>query len=312
MATLSGHTDWVKGVAAAPGYIITGSKGGFVKVHRGDASFELARSIEDRSDRAHTGHVYGLAVLQGRRRRFVSVSDDKSIQVRTLDGDLGNHRGLYGNCWVGSRVYCVAALPDSERFVVGLDNKEVRLYEYSGSAETQRIHTFKGHTNSVLAVAVTPDGQHIISGSADAFVNVWSVATKSLVSTCKGHTSRVNAVVAMPDGQRILSGGSDKTIRVWLINGTRENTFKLHASHVHALVALRNHQHVLDGREQHALSGSADHTIKLFNVNDGTIVRTFTHHTDWVNCLALLPDGLRFVSGSDDKTAHIAYHGLAP
>jgi len=28
--------------------------------------------------------------------------------------------------------------------------------------------------------------------------------------------------------------------------------------------------------------------------------------------LALLPDGLRFVSGSDDGTARIAYHGLAP
>ena len=132
------------------------------------------------------------------------------------------------------------------------------------------------------------------------------------MSTCKGHTSRVNAVLAMPDGERILSGGSDKTIRVWRINGTRENTFKLHASHVHALVALRNHQHVLDGREQHALSGSADHTIKLFNVNDGTVVRTFTHHTDWVTCLALLPDGLRFVSGSDDGTARIVEIGPVP
>ena len=28
--------------------------------------------------------------------------------------------------------------------------------------------------------------------------------------------------------------------------------------------------------------------------------------------LALLPDALRFVSGSRDKTARIAYHGLAP
>ena len=27
--------------------------------------------------------------------------------------------------------------------------------------------------------------------------------------------------------------------------------------------------------------------------------------------LALLPDGLRFVSGSWDQTARIAYHGLA-
>ena len=63
---------------------------------------------------------------------------------------------------------------------------------------------------------------------------------------------------------------------------------------------------------QHALSGSRDTTIKLFNVNDGAVLRTFTHHPRAVNCLALLPDGLRFVSGSFDHTARIVEHGLAP
>ena len=48
---------------------------------------------------------------------------------------------------------------------------------------------------------------------------------------------------------------------------------------------------------QHALSGSLDKTIKLFKVDDGAVMRTFTHHTDpVVLCLALLPDGLRFIS----------------
>jgi len=36
------------------------------------------------------------------------------------------------------------------------------------------------------------------------------------------------------------------------------------------------------------------------------------YHNNRVISLALLPDGLRFVSGSTDKTARIAYHGLAP
>ena len=63
---------------------------------------------------------------------------------------------------------------------------------------------------------------------------------------------------------------------------------------------------------QHALSGSYDGTLKLFNVNDGAVLRTFTHHTRAVVSLVLLPDGLRFVSGSDDKIARIVYHGLAP
>ena len=63
---------------------------------------------------------------------------------------------------------------------------------------------------------------------------------------------------------------------------------------------------------QHALSGAIDRTVKLFNVNDLALLRTFTHHTGIVWSLALLPDGLRFVSGSSDNTACIAYHGLAP
>ena len=63
---------------------------------------------------------------------------------------------------------------------------------------------------------------------------------------------------------------------------------------------------------QHALSGSLDQTVKLFNVNDGTALRTFKHHTNEVTSLALLPDGLRFVSGSCDTTACIVEHGLAP
>ena len=161
------------------------------------------------------------------------------------------------------------------------------------------------------AVAVTPDGQHIISGSCDRRVKVWSVATKSLVSTCggpHGHPGDVHALAAMPDGQRILSGGGfnssggDTAVRVWLLNGTLENTFWLQDHTVNALVALPD--------DQHALSGSYDKTVKLFNVNDGVVLRTFTHHTSTVSSLALLPDGLRFVSGSFDHTARIAYHGL--
>ena len=78
----------------------------------------------------------------------------------------------------------------------------------------------------------------------------------------------------------------------------------MHTVGVEALVALPDNQH--------ALSGSADKTVKLFNVNDGAVLRTFENHTGWVHCLALLSDGLRFVSGSADGTARIAYHGLAP
>ena len=95
----------------------------------------------------------------------------------------------------------------------------------------------------------------------------------------------------------------DYTVRVWLLDGTLKNTFELHALGEGPRGAAR---------QPHALSGSNDNTVKLFNVNDGAALRTFTHHTGAVVCFALLPDGLRFVSGSCDGTARIVYHGLAP
>ena len=160
---------------------------------------------------------------------------------------------------------------------------------------------------AVHAMVFTRDGQHLISGSNDNLVKVWSVASKSLLSTCIGHEDQVCAVAVMPDGQRILSsgGGAGDGVWVWKLDGTLEKTFsELHTDIVSALVALPDNQH--------ALSGSWDKTVKLFNVNDGAVLRTFRHHTWHVYCLALLPDGLRFVSGSDDQTARIVEHGLAP
>jgi WD40 repeat protein len=197
-------------------------------------------------------------------------------------------------------------MPDGLHFVVGLGFSEkmgdVRMYHVDGTL----VHTFEGHDRNTVvhALAVTPDGQHIISGASDCLVNVWNVASKSLVSTCIGHGHSVEAVAAMPDGQRLLSGGIDTTIRMWRLDGTWENTLWPHNDHVNALVALPDNQH--------ALSGSGDRTVKLFNVNDSAVLRTFWHHTEYVTCLALLPDGLRFVSGSGDDNACIVYHGLAP
>ena len=52
-------------------------------------------------------------------------------------------------------------------------------------------------------------------------------------------------------------------------------------------------------------------TCKVVSVAARNAIKVRQFSSEVVNCLTLLPDGLRFVSGSDDKTARIAYHGLA-
>ena len=38
------------------------------------------------------------------------------------------------------------------------------------------VASLAGHTNRVMSVAFSPDGQHIVSGSVDNLVKVWSVS----------------------------------------------------------------------------------------------------------------------------------------
>ena len=94
----------------------------------------------ERTIQAHTGIVYAVAVLPG-GARFVSVSEDGTAKLWTLDGALERTFA------VGSAVICVAALPDGVHFVVGLSAGEVQLYHVDGTL----VHTFTGHTDLVCA-----------------------------------------------------------------------------------------------------------------------------------------------------------------
>ena len=67
-------------------------------------------------------------------------------------------------------------------------------------------YTYRGHSSSVYAVAWSPDGKRIASGSDDKTVQVWDAANGGHVFTYRGHSNLVYAVAWSPDGKRIASG----------------------------------------------------------------------------------------------------------
>ncbi|MEO8893947.1 MAG: hypothetical protein ABI417_20870, partial [Coleofasciculaceae cyanobacterium] len=75
------------------------------------------------------------------------------------------------------------------------------------------LRTLEGHSYCVDSVAISPDGQTIVSGSREATIKVWHLQTGELLKTLQGHSDSVTCVAISPDGQTIVSCGSN--IIVW-------------------------------------------------------------------------------------------------
>jgi WD40 repeat protein len=88
---------------------------------------------------------------------------------------------------------------------------------YWASKIDQGFDTFAGHTSTVTAVSVTPDGKHAVSGSDewDKTCIIWDLETGQAFKTLIGHTDKVNTLSITPDGKRAVSSSSDKTCILW-------------------------------------------------------------------------------------------------
>lgn len=71
-----------------------------------------------------------------------------------------------------------------------------------------------------ISVQQSPNFQHIISGSEDGRILVWSIQTKQIVQILEGHTTPVLATDSHPTLNIIASGGlePDNVIRIWRRN----------------------------------------------------------------------------------------------
>jgi WD40 repeat protein len=159
------------------------------------------------------------------------------------------------------------------------------------------LYVYRGHSDTVHAVAWSPDGKRIASGSADKTVQVWDAVDGDHVFTYKGYSSYVGPVAWSPDGKRIASFG-DKTVQVWdAADGGHVFTYKGHQDEVFAIGWSP------DGR--HIASSSADRTVQVWDAINGGNVFTYQGHSDTVYAVAWSPNGKRIASGSNDKTVQV-------
>ncbi|MBR0985800.1 c-type cytochrome [Bradyrhizobium liaoningense] len=153
-----------------------------------------------------------------------------------------------------------------------------------------------GHGGPVRALAISPDGDGLLSGSFDTAAIRWSLKTDTAEQVLRYHADAVNAVAFLKDGA-MVTAGADARIAVWTAG--RQQPDRVFEGHVGPIAAL-----AVSPEGTLLASASWDRTVRLWSRSDGAS-RVLEGHSQNVNGVAFTPDGGSIVSVGYDLTLRI-------
>jgi WD40 repeat protein len=176
----------------------------------------------------------------------------------------------------------------------------------------QESSVFSGHTSAVYTAEFSPDGNLVVTASADNTARIWDAHTFQELLVLQGHGDGVLSAVFSPDGNRVLTASRDHTARIWEIQTgqplalSREPTVL--AGHGDTLYWASFSR---DGSR--AVTTSADTTARIWDARTGKELFVLRHK--WgppepndksaVVCATFNRDGTEVITGTNDGKVHI-------
>uniref|UniRef100_UPI003D0EBA11 nSTAND1 domain-containing NTPase n=1 Tax=Haliangium sp. TaxID=2663208 RepID=UPI003D0EBA11 len=222
----------------------------------------LAREARESARRAHTA-----SLMAGARELLARGRPEWAAQVLLAVDDPGATRG-----WISTARSVLTAPP--------------------------LLAVFEGHKASIRAIAFSPDGTRVVSGSDDSTACIWRVDGRGDPVVLADHERRVRAVSFSPDGTRVITASWDGTARIWPADGAGATTvLEGHGDWVFEASFSP------DGTR--ALTAGNDGTARIWRVDGAGPPIVLAGHSEHVTTARFSPDGTRVVTASKDRTARV-------
>lgn len=127
-----------------------------------------------------------------------------------------------------------------------------------------------GHDSWIGDLAITPDGETLISAGYDDTLIWWPAAAEAPqpANKVKAHEGWIRSVALSPDSTLVASGGNDRVVRLWNVSdGTKVREIAGHESDIYSLLFHPSGQWLLSGD----LLGQ----IRQWETTTGNAVRSF-------------------------------------
>lgn len=185
--------------------------------------------------------------------------------------------------------------------ITNIDFSPVAPYNFAVTAFT-RVHiygpfsqepvkTFTKFKDNAYCGRFRSDGQLLVAGCEDSVVRLFDVGGKVALRMFKGHTKAVHVTDFTSDRYQILTGSDDYTCRLWDIpNSTELLSYQEHTDYIRCGIASKLNSNLF-------LTGSYDHTLKLFDTRTDKSVLSMDHGQPVEKLLLYPSEGLVVSAG---------------
>jgi WD40 repeat protein len=179
-----------------------------------DASFYVAQ-VWDVAGRRRVGPLFHaprqftvLAVSPDGKAVLASASDGS---VRLWDAVAGTPLGpAYSSPGVSVPVFS----PDGKTFLARDPSSSAALRTHDAVTGARRGPSLV-HEAAVSQWLFSPDGQTILTTSADNTAQLWNAIRGAKIGRWLSHSATIRHAAFSPDGKRVVTAGADKTAQVW-------------------------------------------------------------------------------------------------
>ncbi len=288
------HHDTVRAVAFSPlgGCFATGSADGTAQI------WDLATTRPIGKSLSHQQAV-SSAAFSPDGTILATGSDDQTVRI--WDAQTGDPIGA--PLQHAGQVWGVEFSRDGRLMSWGPDDP-VRLWH---TAAALRGEAVLSHERAVSAVAFSPDGKTVLTGTADKAasrgqVQRWDLRGRRPIGPPITLSAPTTALTFSPDGKLFLTGAGNVDrwhgeAQLWDASTGQPVVGPL--AHARAVTAVA---FCPDGAT--FVTASADRTARLWTAAKGSLERTFKH-PDYVTAVAISPGGGVLLTGSEDRMARL-------